>query len=66
MTISEMQKLSKAFLNAADIAPVLNCDPQCIRAQAHIDPSKLGYPVIVTGRRIRIPRIPFLEYLGLL
>ena len=66
MTITEMLESAEPFLSPADIAEVLQCDPQSIRAQAQTDPSKLGYPVIVINRRIRIPRIPFLRYLGYL
>ena len=66
MTITEMLESAEPFLSPADIAEVLQCDPQSIRAQAQTDPSKLGYPVIIINRRIRIPRIPFLRYLGYL
>lgn len=66
MTIAEMLESAEPFLSPADIAEVLQCDPQSIRAQAQTDPSKLGYPVIIINRRIRIPRIPFLRYLGYL
>ena len=66
MTITEMLESAEPFLSPADIAEVLQCDPQSIRAQAQTDPSKLGYPVIVINRRIRIPRIPFLRYMGYL
>ncbi len=66
MTINEMLQSSEPFLTPVDIAEILHCDPQSIRVQAQTDPSKLGYPVIVINRRIRIPRIPFLRYLGYL
>ena len=66
MTIDDMLHSTKLFLTPADIAEVLKCDPQSIRCQAQTDPSKLGYPVIIHNRRIRIPRIPFLRYLGYL
>ena len=66
MTIDDMLQSSEPFLSPGDIAEVLHCDPQSIRAQAQTDPSKLGYPVIVINRRVRIPRIPFLRYLGYL
>ena len=64
MTITEIMHSTDLFLSPADIAEVLRCDPQSIREQAQKDPTKLGYPVIVINRRIRIPRIPFLHYLG--
>lgn len=66
MTITEMLESAEPFLSPADIAEVLQCDPQSIRGQAQSDSSKLGYPVIIINRRIRIPRIPFLRYLGYL
>ena len=66
MSLQEIENSSKIWLTPADIAPILRCDPQCIRVQAQQDPSKLGYPVIVIGKRVRIPRIPFLAYLGVL
>lgn len=66
MTIEDILQSTESFLSPADIADVLHCDPQSIRVQAQSDSSKLGYPVIVINRRIRIPRIPFLRYLGYL
>lgn len=63
MTIDDIRMSSHIYLTAADIAPILRCDPHSIRAQAHRDPSALGYPVIVTGHRVRIPRKPFIQYL---
>ena len=66
MNLQEMEITTKIWLTPADVAPILHCNPQCIRVQAQRDPSKLGYPVIVIGSRVRIPRIPFLKYLGVL
>ena len=66
MTLEQIISSKKVYLTPADIAPTLRCDPQCIRAQAQQDPSKIGFPVIIMGHRVRIPRIPFLQYLGYL
>lgn len=66
MTTPEMLQSTEPFLSPADVAEVLHCDPQSIRAQAQTDPHKLGYPVIIINRRVRIPRIPFLRYMGYL
>ena len=60
--LSDIEKLDKEFLLAVDIAPVLGVDPQDIRGQAQEDSSKLGFPVIVTGTRVRIPKDAFLFY----
>jgi len=63
--IDDILNSRELFFTPADIAPLLHCDPQQIRIQARHDPNKLGFPVIVTGRRVRIPRKPFLHYLGI-
>lgn len=62
MTISDIERLTCPTLTPAQVAAVLNQDPQSIRLQAHFDPRMLGYPVIVTGRRVRIPRVPFIRF----
>lgn len=66
MTVNDLLESDQLYLSPADIAPILHCDPQCIRVQAQRDSSKLGFPTIIIGTRIRIPRIPFLEFLGII
>lgn len=66
MTVNELLESDQLYLSPADIAPILHCDPQCIRVQAQHDSSKLGFPTIIIGTRIRIPRIPFLKFLGII
>lgn len=64
MTIEEIKASDKLTLTAADVGPVLGSDPAVIRIQARIDPDALGFPVSVIGNRVKIPRLPFLEFLG--
>lgn len=49
-------------LNAADVAPLLEQDPQCIRSAAQAGTT--GYPVSIVGNKVIIPRIPFLRFWG--
>lgn len=65
MTIQEIQNCERSFLRPADVAEVLECDPQCIRILARTDRDKLGFPVCVVGKRTKIPRIPFLRFMGM-
>ena len=53
-------------INAQQAASFIGADPAYIRHQARKCPEKLGFPVIVYGKRVKIPRIPFLRYLGLM
>ena len=64
MTIKEMRQSDAVFLTPADVAPVIGCDPNWIRRAAHDAPELLGFPVCVIGTRTRIPRKPFLAFIG--
>ena len=64
MTLAEIKGSDKTMLLAADVAPVLGCDPHSIRIQAREYPEQLGFPVVVIGHRTLIPRKPFLQFLG--
>lgn len=63
MTYEEMLKSDKAFLLTEDVAELLGCKPYSINVQAQQDPAKLGFPVCVTGSRVRIPRLGFLHWM---
>ena len=62
MTIDEIRASNKDVLTAADIAPVIGCDPQGIRITARNNPEWLGFPVVCVKQRVKIPREPFLRY----
>lgn len=64
MTIQEIKASDAVFLTPAQIAPVLSVDPQVIRIQARNNPEFLGFPVMVAKSRTKIPRVPFLRWLG--
>ncbi|MGN0517097.1 MAG: hypothetical protein ACI4II_00050 [Acutalibacteraceae bacterium] len=64
MTLQEIQESDKIFLVPTDVAAVLGMSANSLRLQAQQDSSKLGFPVIVAGTRVRIPRVPFLNYIG--
>ena len=55
----------KEFLASADIAPILGVDPHTIRLVARQRPQLLKFEFIVSGNRTKIPRIPFLKYIGI-
>lgn len=64
MSLDEIRRSDKVFLTPADVAPVIGCDPHLIRIVARDEPEKLGFPVTRIGTRTKIPRLPFLRYLG--
>lgn len=64
MTVEEIKQSNADVLTAADVAGVLGCKPYSIIVQAKTAPAALGFPVAVIGSRVKIPRIPFLKFLG--
>ena len=63
MTLDEIRESSKEVLTCQDVAPVLQCNPATLHMQAVEQPWKLGFPVIVMGSRVKIPRRPFLKFM---
>lgn len=64
MTIPEIKASPKVFLTADDVAELLESDAADIRNQAQADHTKLGFQTIIIGSRVKIPRIPFLSFIG--
>lgn len=64
MTIEEAWASDKVYLTPAEVGSILNMNPQSIRDAARYRPDLLGFQTIVTGTRTRIPKVPFLEFLG--
>jgi hypothetical protein len=62
MTREDLENYPRAFITPAIAAVVTGQDPQTIRLQARQRPDLLGYPVNVCKTRVRIPKVPFMEY----
>lgn len=62
--LDKLRQKQEEFLTVAEIAPILGANPQSIRSQAQCNPQMLGFPVCVIGKRIRIPKTAFLNWLG--
>ncbi len=62
-TLQEIKDCPKEILVPSDIEGLLGCDRYSINLQANRDPSKLGFPVIVMGNRVRIPKAGFVRFM---
>ena len=63
MTLTDIEVVSSETLTPDQVAPILRCRPQMIRLQARQRPEALGFPVIVVGTRVKIPKQAFLAYM---
>lgn len=63
MTLADVERMDALTLTPAQVGSVLKADPQAIRILAKQDPKRLGFPVICVGNRVKIPRLPFLQFM---
>ena len=62
-TLAEIEALPVEVLSCAQISKVLCSNPSSIHDQAVANPSRLGFPVIVHGTRVKIPKTPFIKFM---
>ncbi len=62
MTLREIEAMPQEFLTPKQVATAIGTDPNLIRYQAHNAPHKLGFPVVVVGSRVKIPKEGFLNF----
>lgn len=61
MTICDMRKSDKAYLTPTDIAEVIRCKPYSLNRTIKRG-GTLPFDYIMVGTRLKIPRVPFLEW----
>ena len=71
MTISEVRKeyerlqaLDKPFFAPKDVCSILGVTNYSINLTAYDNPALLGYPVMMSGKRVRIPKASFLDFIA--
>ena len=60
--VQEVIDNPRPYLVPADVGRVLNINPDTVRARARA--GVLEFPATVSGSRVRVPKIPFLRWLG--
>lgn len=63
MTLEELEMLPCEALTCKQVAPVLGAGEAWLHKQAIEDRTKLGFPVIVYGTRVKIPKRAFIRYM---
>ena len=63
VTLEDIERMPEDLLTAEVVAAYLECGPQQIRIQARTEPALLGFPVIVQGTRVRIPKAGFIFFM---
>ena len=63
MSLEELEALPGEMLSCAQVAPILRANQYTIHETAMQRPQLLGFPVNVMGRRVRIPKGPFIQFI---
>ena len=63
MTLEQIRTSGKEVLTCRDVSEVLGADPGTLHQQAMDCPERLGFPVIVVSRRVKIPRLAFIRFM---
>lgn len=62
-TLEEIEAIPCEVLTCLQVSRVLCAGSYCLHQQAMKDPAKLGFPVIVHGTRVKIPKQPFIKFM---
>ncbi|MVB11353.1 hypothetical protein CAFE_20670 [Caprobacter fermentans] len=66
-TLDDIEQIQKNMLSIMDVREYLNADANTFRYQAREDKKNhtdsFGFPVIIIGNRIKIPKEPFLKFM---
>ena len=63
LTFEQIKALDKEMLTPMDVCGVLGCAPYNINVMAKQAPELLGFPVIMVGSYVKIPRRAFVNYI---
>lgn len=62
-TLAEIEALPVEVLTCEQVSRVLMANPATIHKQATDRRELLGFPVVVVGNRVKIPKKPFLRFM---
>lgn len=63
-TLADLMDIDREYLVPSEVAGVLGTSDQWVRVCARQQPQLLGFPTVIMGNRVKIPRMPFLRYMG--
>lgn len=62
-TLEGIEAITGEVLSCADVSKVLKASPNELHDQAVHNPKRLGFPVIVHGTRVKIPKRAFVKFM---
>lgn len=59
-----LTKSNDPMVSLTDASEVMGCAENVLRVTIQQAPERLGFPAILIGNRVKIPRVPFLRFMG--
>ena len=59
-----LTKSNDPMVSLTDASEVLGCAENVLRVTIQQAPERLGFPAILIGNRVKIPRVPCLRFMG--
>ena len=63
LSLNEVRQMERDMLTPDIVSRVVGCSPMTLRLTARQFPERLGFPVIVMGSRVRVPREAFIKFM---
>lgn len=63
ITLDDIKRMDKELLTVQDVEKLLKVNGTTIRKAAREHPETLGFPVMLFGKQVRIPRRAFVKFL---
>ena len=64
MTVEDLKKMKEPVISGTMAAKVMGMDSSRLIGYAREHPERIQFPFQISGNRLKIPRIPFLRWLG--
>lgn len=62
ISIDDVEAMDCETITMTTVGQVLGCNQGALRLQARSDPAMLGFPVVVYGNSVRVPRRAFVHW----
>ena len=63
MTLDDLEKVGRDYLNPLEVAEYLHVYHQQLRKELRSNPDMLGIHTIIVGKRIKIPKAAFINFM---
>ena len=64
MTVEDLKRMKEPIISGTTAARLIGMHPTRLIGYAREHPERIQFPFQISGNRMKVPRIPFLRWLG--